>query len=207
MAQAIDLIVGLGNPGSEHLETRHNAGFWLADLIALRAGASFKADRRLQAEIADVLIGGDRVRLLKPQTYMNDSGRSVAAALNYYKISPERMLVAHDELDLVPGRAQLKFDGGHGGHNGLRDIAATSGTAFWRLRVGIGHPGPGRKGEVVGYVLRRPSNEQRDQMVDAIAASADAIETFLQLGPERAKTQLHSRGNGARVTTDSADED
>jgi PTH1 family peptidyl-tRNA hydrolase len=127
--------------------------------------------------------------------------------LNYYKISPERMLVAHDELDLVPGRAQLKFDGGHGGHNGLRDIAATSGTAFWRLRVGIGHPGPGRKGEVVGYVLRRPSNEQRDQMVDAIAASADAIETFLQLGPERAKTQLHSRGNGARVTTDSADED
>jgi len=199
MAQAIDLIVGLGNPGAEHLQDRHNAGFWLADLIALRAGASFKADKRLQADIADVAIGNDRVRLLKPQTYMNDSGRSVAAALSYYKISPERMLVGHDELDLAPGRAQLKFDGGHGGHNGLRDIVAASGTAFWRLRLGIGHPGPGRRDEVVGYVLRRPSTEQHDQILEALAASADAIETFLQLGPERAKTQLHSRGNDARA--------
>jgi PTH1 family peptidyl-tRNA hydrolase len=202
MSQALEIIVGLGNPGAEHLDTRHNAGFWLVDALARDAGASFKRDKRLQAEITDVAIGNARVRLLKPQTYMNASGRAVSAALSYFRIDPERMLVAHDELDLEPGRAQLKFDGGHGGHNGLRDIVACVGSAFWRLRLGIGHPGPGRKDQVLNYVLHRPQAEQLETMLDAIAASVDAIPVFLELGPERAKTQLHTRCRPAKPDAD-----
>ncbi len=203
MSQTIELIVGLGNPGAEHLEDRHNAGFWLTDLIARECGATFKADKRLQAETTDVTIGTDRIRLLKPQTYMNESGRSVAATLSYYKIPPERMLVAYDELDLEPGRAQLKFDGGHGGHNGMRDVVAHIGKAFWRLRLGIGHPGPGRKDEVSGYVLRRPTAEQLELMLEAIVAGAEAIPVFLSDGPERAKTQLHTRAKGPQPQAES----
>ena len=202
MTQAIELIVGLGNPGGEHLQDRHNAGFWLADLIARESGAAFKADKRLQAETADVTIGSDRIRLLKPQTYMNASGRSVAATLSYFKIPPERMLVAYDELDLAPGRAQLKFDGGHGGHNGLRDIVTHIGKAFWRLRLGIGHPGPGRKNEVSGYVLHRPTAEQLELMLEAITAAAEAVPVFLGQGAERAKTQLHTRTKAPRPEPD-----
>ena len=198
MSQAIELIVGLGNPGAEHLQTRHNAGFWLADLLAREAGASFKRDKRLQAEITDVVIGNARLRLLKPQTYMNASGRSVSAALSYFKIAPENILVAHDELDLAPGRAQLKFDGGHGGHNGLRDIIAHVGSGFWRLRLGIGHPGPGQKDQVVDYVLHRPTAEQLELILDAVSAAAEAVPVLLSQGPERAKTQLHSRGSSPR---------
>lgn len=209
MSQAIELIVGLGNPGAEHLEDRHNAGFWLADIIARECGAAFRADKRLHAETADVTIGADRIRLLKPQTFMNASGRSIAATLSYFKIPPERMLVAYDELDLEPGRAQLKFDGGHGGHNGLRDIVAHIGNAFWRLRLGIGHPGPGRKNEVSGYVLHRPTAEQLELMLEAIAAGAEAIPVFLRDGPERAKTQLHTRARGPnpQADADAADTD
>lgn len=198
MSQAIQLIVGLGNPGAEHLQDRHNAGFWLADLLARETGATFKRDKRLQAEIADITIGADRLRLLKPQTYMNASGRSVAAALAYFKIPSERMLIVHDDLDLEPGRAQLKFDGGHGGHNGLRDVIACIGSAFWRLRLGIGHPGPGLKDQVVDYVLQRPTAEQLEATLEAIVAAAEAIPVFLTQGPERAKTQLHSRGSEPR---------
>lgn len=207
MSQAIELIVGLGNPGAEHLEDRHNAGFWLTDIIARECGATFRADKRLQAETADVTIGADRIRLLKPQTYMNNSGRSVAATLSYFKIPPERMLVAYDELDLEPGRAQLKFDGGHGGHNGMRDIVAHIGKAFWRLRLGIGHPGLGRKDEVSGYVLRRPTAGQLELMLEAITAGAEAIPVFLSDGPERAKTQLHTRARGTppQAGTDATD--
>ncbi|HSG64474.1 MAG TPA: aminoacyl-tRNA hydrolase [Gammaproteobacteria bacterium] len=198
MSEAIELIVGLGNPGGEHLQDRHNAGFWLADLLARESGATFKRDKHMQAEITDVTIGTARVRLLKPQTYMNASGRAVTAALSFFKIPPERVLVAHDELDLEPGRAQLKFDGGHGGHNGLRDVVAHVGSQFWRLRLGIGHPGPGRKDEVVDYVLRRPTAEQLELMLEAIAAGIEALPVFLEQGPERAKTQLHSRGREPR---------
>ena len=204
MDQAIELIVGLGNPGTEHLQDRHNAGFWLADLIARECGATFRADKRLQGEVTEVTIAGERVRLLKPQTYMNESGRSVAATMSYFKIPPERLLVVYDELDLAPGRAQLKFDGGHGGHNGMRNIVAHIGKAFWRLRIGIGHPGPGRKDEVVGYVLRRPSAQQLEQMLEAIAAGAEAIPVFLSHGPERAKTQLHTRTRPPKADPDSA---
>jgi len=205
MSHAIELIVGLGNPGGEHLQDRHNAGFWLVDLIARECGATFNADKRLHAETADVTIGTARVRLLKPQTYMNDSGRSVLATLSYFKIPPEHMLVAYDELDLEPGRAQLKFDGGHGGHNGLRDIVAHIGKAFWRLRLGIGHPGPGRKSEVTGYVLRRPTADQLELMLEAISAAAESIPVFLDHGPERAKTQLHTRTKAPKADPDAPD--
>ena len=193
MSQAIELIVGLGNPGAEHLEDRHNAGFWLVDLLARESGATFKRDKRLQAEITEVRLGDERVRLLKPQTYMNASGRSVSTTLAYYKIPSEHVLVAYDELDLEPGRAQLKFDGGHGGHNGVRDVVEHVGSAFWRLRIGIGHPGPGRKDEVTDYVLKRPTAEQLELMLEAIVAGIEALPVFLEHGPERAKTQLHSR--------------
>jgi PTH1 family peptidyl-tRNA hydrolase len=207
MSEAIELIVGLGNPGGEHLQDRHNAGFWLADLLAREKGAAFKRDRHLHAEIADVAIGSTRVRLLKPQTYMNASGRAVTAALGFFKIPPERMLVAYDELDLQPGRAQLKFDGGHGGHNGMRDIVAHVGNAFWRLRLGIGHPGPGRKDEVVDYVLRRPPADELELILGAVTAGIEALPVLIEQGPERAKTQLHSRGSEPQPCRKPAAED
>jgi PTH1 family peptidyl-tRNA hydrolase len=125
---------------------------------------------------------------------MNNSGRAVAAALSYFKIAPQRMLVAYDELDLEPGRAQLKFDGGHGGHNGLRDVVSAVGSEFWRLRIGIGHPGPGRGNEVVSYVLHRPSPDEQEKILDAVVAAAEIIPILLNEGPERAMTRLHSRG-------------
>ena len=143
MGQQIELIVGLGNPGPEHQRTRHNAGFWFADLLARAHGGSFKAENRFHGMTAEVRLDTHRIRLLKPQTFMNDSGRAVTAMASYYKIPLANVLIAYDDLDLEPGRAQLKFDGGHGGHNGMRDVVQCVGKAFWRLRLGIGHPGKG----------------------------------------------------------------
>ncbi len=194
MGQDLDLIVGLGNPGAEHQRTRHNAGFWFADILAQAHGGTFRPENRFHGDVAEVSIDSHRIRLLKPQTYMNDSGRSIVALASYYKIPIENVLIAYDELDLEPGRAQLKFDGGHGGHNGMRDIVQCIGKAFWRLRLGIGHPGKGRRDEVVNYVLRPASSDDENDIIDAINASIDALPTFLEQGPEKAKTQLHSRG-------------
>jgi PTH1 family peptidyl-tRNA hydrolase len=198
MGQPIELIVGLGNPGAEHQRTRHNAGFWFADLLAQAHHGAFRAENRLHGETAEITVGGQRIRLLKPQTYMNDSGRSVLALASYYRIVPERILVAYDELDLEPGRAQLKFDGGHGGHNGMRDIVRCLGKAFWRLRLGIGHPGKGRRDEVVNYVLRQASSSEEDEILDAINAAIDVLPVLIGQGAERAMTQLHSRGTEPR---------
>ena len=193
MDDSLQLIVGLGNPGVEHQRARHNAGFWFADLLARRYAGEFRPQRRLYGDLARITVSNRRIRLLKPMTYMNDSGRAVAAAVSYYKVPLEQVLVAYDELDLVPGRAQLRFNGGHGGHNGMRNIVERVGSGFWRLRLGIGHPGPGRRELVVGYVLRRPGPEQHGAILDAVLASADALEVFVDKGAERAKTQLHSR--------------
>jgi PTH1 family peptidyl-tRNA hydrolase len=201
MEHSIELIVGLGNPGPEHLPTRHNAGFWFADLLAREHGAAFRAESRFYGDVAEVRIGAHRFRVLKPQTYMNDSGRAVAAITAYFKIPPEHVLVAHDELDLEPGRAQLKFDGGHGGHNGMRDVVECIGNAFWRLRLGIGHPGPGLREQVVNYVLQRPSAADEDEILEAVAASVKVIPVFLSEGAERAKTRLHSRKAEPRPDT------
>ena len=161
------LIVGLGNPGPEHAKTRHNAGFWLVDALAEQAGARFGLESKLFGETAKATLAGQSLWLLKPATFMNLSGKSVAAALRYWKIEPEQMLVAHDELDLPPGTARLKFDGGHGGQNGVRDIIRLLGHArFHRLRVGIGHPG--HKDRVTPWVLGRPGRDDEAAILRAI---------------------------------------
>ena len=193
MDNSLELIVGLGNPGSEHQRARHNTGFRFVDLLAQRHGAGFRAHRRVFGDIAEITVADRRIRLFKPMTYMNDSGRAVAAATAYYKTPLARAMVAYDELDLAPGRAQLRFNGGHGGHKGVRSVAECVGRDFWRMRFGIGHPGPGLGADVTGYVLRRPPAEEQDAILDAVLAAADALAVFLDQGAERAKTQLHGR--------------
>ena len=154
----LKLIVGLGNPGAEHARTRHNAGFWFVDALAEKYGGRFGLESKLFGETAKVEIAGHNVWLLKPATFMNLSGKSVMAALRYWKIEPEEALLAHDELDLPPGVARLKFDGGHGGQNGLRDTMQLLGHGkFHRLRIGIGHPG--HKDKVTGWVLGKPGKD------------------------------------------------
>ena len=168
------LIVGLGNPGPEHLRTRHNAGFWLVDALALREGARFGLESKLFGETCKVVIAGQPVWLLKPATYMNASGKSVAAALRYWKIDPAEALLAHDELDLPPGTARLKFDGGHGGQNGLRDTMRLLGHGgFHRFRIGIGHPG--HKDRVTPWVLGKPGRDDEAAILRAIDDAIDVL--------------------------------
>ena len=164
---SLRLIVGLGNPGPEHARTRHNAGFWFLDALAAQAGARFGLESKLHGETAKAVVGGQNVWLLRPSTYMNASGRSVAAALRYWKIDPEEALLAHDELDLAPGVARLKFDGGHGGQNGVRDTMQHLGHGrFHRLRLGIGHPG--HKDKVTPWVLGRPGRDDEAAILRAV---------------------------------------
>ena len=165
--EGLRLIVGLGNPGAEHARTRHNAGFWFLDALAAQAGARFGLESKLHGETAKAVVGGQNVWLLRPSTYMNASGRSVAAALRYWKIDPEEALLAHDDLDLAPGTARLKFDGGHGGQNGLRDTMQHLGHGrFHRLRLGIGHPG--HKDKVTPWVLGRPGRDDEAAILRAV---------------------------------------
>ena len=154
----IRLIVGLGNPGREYADNRHNVGFWFVDDIARRTGASLRTESRFHGLAARVNLHGEEIWLCEPQTYMNLSGQAVGALANFYKITPEEILVVHDELDLPPGSARLKRGGGAGGHNGLKHIIAHSGPDFWRLRIGIGHPGD--KNVVADFVLHRPSQPE-----------------------------------------------
>lgn len=191
MSAPLRLIVGLGNPGAEHLRTRHNAGFWFVDALAQRGSARFGMESKLRGETAKVAVGGAPLWLLKPVTYMNASGASVGAALRYWKIEPEEMLVVHDDLDLPPGAARLKFDGGHGGQNGLRDLFAHIGHGkFHRLRIGIGHPG--HKDRVTGWVLGRPSKVDEDLILDAVARSLDVLPLAVAGGFEAAMKKLHT---------------
>lgn len=177
MASRIQLIVGLGNPGREYEDTRHNAGFWFVDRVACRFGASLRMESKFQGEVGKANIAGEPVWLLKPQTFMNLSGDAVAAVARFYKIPVEAILVAHDELDLNPGVVRLKQGGGHGGHNGLRDMVSKLGANnFMRLRIGIGHPGNAK--QVASYVLHRaPSSEQGliDSVIDAALAEVEDI--------------------------------
>jgi peptidyl-tRNA hydrolase, PTH1 family len=187
----IRLIVGLGNPGRQYEETRHNAGFWFVELIARQHGIQFRNESKFHGEACAISQGGRECRLLKPMTYMNRSGAAVAAIANFYKITPEEILVAHDELDLPAGDARLKFGGGHAGHNGLRDIiSALGGNGFWRLRIGIERPAPG--GPVIHYVLGRPSQEHYRQIDDALARSTDALPQLLAGEQAQAMNRLHS---------------
>jgi PTH1 family peptidyl-tRNA hydrolase len=185
------IIVGLGNPGPEHLVTRHNAGFWFVDLLARRHGAEFRDYRKFSGETAKISIGGQDLVLLKPTTYMNRSGLSVRQLSDFYKVAPEEILVAHDELDLPVGAVRLKLAGGHGGHNGLRDLIAHLGEDFWRVRLGVGHPG--NKADVIDYVLTRAPRAEEDLILDAVSMAADCVPLMIEQGAERAMTKLHSR--------------
>ncbi len=170
----IRLVAGLGNPGPEYLRNRHNAGFWFADVLATRTGARFDFEKRLHAQACRVTVGAVPVRVIKPDTFMNESGRAIVAALGFWKLAPEQLLVVHDDLDLPPGTARLKFDGGHGGQNGLRHIMAQLGHGrFHRLRIGIGHPGD--RNRVTPWVLGNPSAADEDAMLDAIMRGLDEL--------------------------------
>lgn len=191
LMSAIRLIVGLGNPGPEHLRTRHNAGFWFVDALASSQAARFGFENKLHAETARVRVAGEQVRLLKPTTFMNKSGIAVASALRYWKIEPEEALVVHDDLDLPPGVVRLKFDGGHGGQNGLRDTFEHLGHGrFHRLRIGIGHPG--HKDRVTPWVLGKPSAADEEAMIDAIARALDALPLIVAGEFNQAMKRLHT---------------
>jgi PTH1 family peptidyl-tRNA hydrolase len=187
----LTLIVGLGNPGPTYARTRHNAGFALVDELARRVGASLRHDARHQGELARASIGGADVWLLKPMTYMNLSGQSVRSVAGFYRIAPQSILVAHDELDFPPGVVRLKEGGGAGGHNGLRDLIAHLGDDFWRLRIGIGHPGD--RGAVLDYVLGRPQPAEAALIHEAVLAAADAVPMMLSEGAQKAMNRLHAR--------------
>jgi PTH1 family peptidyl-tRNA hydrolase len=187
----IRLFVGLGNPGPEYEATRHNAGFWWVDALADKLGARLVAERSWHGHVARVNLAGAPLWLLQPMTFMNRSGQSVAALARFYKIAPAEILVVHDELDLPPGQARLKCGGGNGGHNGLRDIQAQLGSPdFWRLRLGIGHPGV--KAEVVDYVLRKPAPEQRETLQACIERTLAASAELIAGDMERATMKIHA---------------
>jgi peptidyl-tRNA hydrolase, PTH1 family len=190
------IIVGLGNPGPEHQVTRHNAGFWFVDLLARRHGAEFRDYRKYSGEAARLNVSGQDLVLLKPTTYMNRSGLAVRQLCDFYKVAADEVLVAHDELDLPVGTVRLKHGGGHGGHNGLRDTIAHIGETFWRLRLGVGHPG--NKADVIDYVLTRAPRAEEDLIFDAVNLAADCIPLLIEQGAERAMTKLHSRA-GAKI--------
>ncbi|AGX87262.1 aminoacyl-tRNA hydrolase [Candidatus Symbiobacter mobilis] len=174
----IQLIVGLGNPGPQYQETRHNVGFWWVDALAASLRCVWAADKGFQAWVATASVDAHPLRLLKPQTFMNLSGRSVASLARFYKIDPTEILVVHDDLDFEPGRVQCKLGGGHAGHNGLRDVHAQLGTdRYWRLRLGIGHPG--HKSEVVSWVLHQPEADDRVAIERAIERSLAALPDLL----------------------------
>ena len=188
----IKLLVGLGNPGPEYEATRHNAGFWWVDAAARQLGASLSADRTCFGLVGRVNRPAGPVWLLQPQTYMNLSGKSVAALARFFKIAPQEILVVHDELDLLPGQMKLKAGGGHAGHNGLRDIHAQLGSSdYWRLRLGIGHPGV--KTEVADYVLRKPPASEREAIERSIEESLKHLDLMLDGAMQQAVMKLHAK--------------
>jgi PTH1 family peptidyl-tRNA hydrolase len=188
----IRLLVGLGNPGPEYEATRHNAGFWWVDAAARKLGVTLLPQRSYFGLAGRANTPSGPVWLLQPMTYMNLSGKSVAALSRFFKIAPAEILVVHDELDLMPGQVKIKFGGGHAGHNGLKDIHAQLGSAdYWRLRLGIGHPGV--KAEVIDYVLRKPAPEQREQIEQGVTRSIDALDLLVGGEMERAMMAIHAR--------------
>lgn len=191
-ASDIQLIVGLGNPGDEYSRTRHNAGFWVADELVRRARGAWSAERKFQGELAKCVVGGREVRLLKPMTYMNRSGLAVQSLMGYLKLAPEQVLAIHDEIDLPNGTVRLKWDGGHGGHNGLRDLNQHLGPQYRRVRVGVGRPA--NSADVIDYVLERPRKEEQPLLDDAVLRAADACELIVGDGMEKAMLKFHTNG-------------
>jgi len=194
VARSIDLkvIVGLGNPGPKYTETRHNAGFWFIEEVARKYSATFRQEKKFHGEVAKISLQGKDIWLLKPDTFMNRSGLATQSLLSFYRITADQLLVAHDEIDLPPGTAKLKTGGGHGGHNGLRDIISQLGSKdFHRLRIGVGHPGS--KDQVVDYVLRKPSLDDHI-MISRDIDDAVAVMPDLASGAfEQAMQKLHSK--------------
>ncbi len=187
----IRLFVGLGNPGTEYENTRHNAGFGYIDQLAIRLGAHLVMDRAYHGFVARASLHGGPVWLLQPQTYMNLSGKSVASLARFFKIAPEEILIAHDELDVLPGLVKIKQGGGHAGHNGLRDIHAQLGSPnYWRLRLGIGHPGV--SSEVAAYVLRKPPMSERELIEKCVGKALDATEALLAGDMAKAVATIHA---------------
>lgn len=187
----IKLFAGLGNPGAEYEATRHNAGFWWIDALANELKVTLAPDKNFQGQVGRTTVNGQTVWLLKPQTFMNLSGRSVAALARFFKIQPSEILVVHDELDVIPGQAKLKLGGSHAGHNGLRDIHAQLGTAdYWRLRLGIGHPGV--KSEVIHWVLKKPLAEQRTAIDECVDRTLKAVPALLAGEMEKATLLIHT---------------
>ena len=188
----ISLFVGLGNPGPDYQDTRHNAGFWWIDALAQQLRTTLVPERSYYGLMARVTHHGRTLWLLEPMTYMNLSGKSVAALARFFKIPPAQILVVHDELDLMPGQMKLKLGGSHAGHNGLKDIQAQLGSAdFWRLRLGIGHPGV--KSEVINYVLKKPRAEERDAIDGCITRSLVELDVLLAGEMERAMMKIHAK--------------
>ncbi len=194
MSLPVKMIVGLGNPGPEYLMTRHNAGFWFVDALANKLSLSFSQDKKSQSELCRYQRGTTDCWICKPQTYMNDSGLTVQALCSYYKIPMEQILVVHDEIDLPPGTTRLKEGGGHGGHNGLRDIIQRTGNKdFMRLRIGVGHPGS--KDQVVPYVLGRATAEEEDKILDSFSLALEKSDQFFQDNLNKLMTELNNKNN------------
>ena len=191
MATHLTLIAGLGNPEERYERTLHNAGFWFVDELARRFNGSFKYEKRFDADTCKVTISGNDVWLAKPQSYMNLSGKPVRGMLDYYRLTTDQLLVAHDEIDLPPGTVRLKAGGGHGGHNGLRDIINHCGRDFMRLRLGVGHPG--HKDQVTAYVLKTASSDVEAAINRNIDDAADVIPLLVEDGLEAAMKKLHTQ--------------
>lgn len=189
--KGVRLIVGLGNPGPQYASTRHNVGYWLVDALAARNGGQFRLESKFHGSLCRLTVSGQDLRLLKPMTFMNRSGRSLGAVARYFDIPPEQVLVAHDELDLPAGALRLKLGGGHAGHNGLRDIINALGTRdFRRLRIGIDHPGD--RGQVVNYVLTRASREDEGRICGALDEAAFCLADLIAGDFQKAMNRLHS---------------
>ncbi len=201
----VEVIVGLGNPGAEHQMDRHNVGFWFVDVLARRYSGNFRGEKKFHGEVCRITIDGHSVWLLKPDTYMNESGRAIRGILDYQKIPVESCLVVHDELDLPTGIIRFKKTGGHGGHNGLRSTISHVGKDFPRLRIGVGHPGS--KERVTGHVLGRANRDQEELILDAINDGADAIPILLSKGLQRATHKLHNREKRDEEKTNSKTSD
>jgi peptidyl-tRNA hydrolase, PTH1 family len=199
--EPLRLIVGLGNPGTEYARTRHNAGFQFAEELARCHGAVFRSEPRHRAELARARIGDAEVWLLKPMSYMNHSGDPVRSVSSFYKVPVESILVAYDELDFAPGVVRLKQGGGAAGHNGMRDVIAQVGEGFWRLRIGIGHPGD--RSQVLDYVLGRPPASDTQLLHEAVVAAADLVPVLIADGAQIAMNRLHSRESAPGASSDS----
>ena len=187
----VTMIVGLGNPGDKYEKTLHNAGFWFVDELARRHGGHFNYDKKFDADVCRVTIDGQDIRLAKPQSFMNLSGQPVRALLDYYRNAVTDLLVAHDEIDLPPGTVRLKKGGGHGGHNGLRDVIKHCGSDFMRLRLGVGHPGD--KDKVVSYVLKRAGSDAESAIRANVDEAADVMPVLVSDGLNAAMKKLHTR--------------